>query len=226
MDRHRRVRGRERPARSRSAPWRPCRRTAPSRPAGRCPSRPSTAPRRARACAAASRPGADSGPSASLTPRSSTDGTITMSLASIGVDRPLHLDRHAAGQLERARPIRPRSRRGTAAGLRVRLAHQRGRVHHVVDAGQRGDHRIGQRQQARRDARRVVMRDAGRVEWVWAWRNSSRWHERTGLGRFQLCRETARVATMGALFNPHHLRERHPHHEDSTSPPGAPSAAS
>ena len=83
MDRHGRIRAPRTRARSRSAPWRPCRRTAPSRPAGRCPSRPSRARRRARACAAASRPGADSGPSVQPSGRSSTDGTITMSLASM-----------------------------------------------------------------------------------------------------------------------------------------------
>jgi hypothetical protein len=72
-----------------------------------------------------------------------------------GVDRALHSDRHATGQLQWAHPLADdldleRLRTG------VRQAHERERIHHIVDAGQRGDHRIGQRNQA--DMKAAMMR--------------------------------------------------------------------
>ena len=77
------------------------------------------------------------------------------------------------------------------------------RVHHVVDAGQRGDHRIGQRQQ--RDVARgsAASCDGGSGSMMSAWRGLRRCSGTNGpiLGDFSSAVNRGRFATMGASFN-------------------------
>ena len=60
------------------------------------------------------------------------------------VDGPLHLDGQPAGEQQRARPVADDVDHERGLRARAGKPHQRGPVHHVVDAGQRRDRCVGQ----------------------------------------------------------------------------------
>ncbi len=101
--------------------------------------------------------------------RNSTDGTITMSLASIvSIERCTWIGTPLASSSGPADSPTISTWNGARAAVE---ADQRGRVHHVVDAGQRGEHRIGHRHQRDVAAGLAGFGDAERVEWSWSWRD-------------------------------------------------------